>query len=71
MFVQLLMGAVIAGYVGTCEARAPIPWQDCESRWGLVVGWMIESPVTAFAKGRSRNKQSASTNRDDIENSPS
>lgn len=47
--LSALVGLAVAGYITTCEIRAPLPWQSCEARWTLVIGWMLESPLSKLA----------------------
>jgi hypothetical protein len=40
-----LTAALLAGYIGICEARVPSPYQACESRWNWALGVLVPSPV--------------------------
>lgn len=49
--------ALLAGYIGVCEARVPAPYQACESRWNLALGVLVPSPLPMAARilqGRRR-----------------
>jgi hypothetical protein len=50
--------AMLAGYIGICEYRAPSPWVACESRWNWALGVLVPSPiqgaVNRFLPGRRR-----------------
>jgi hypothetical protein len=50
--------AMLAGYIGICEYRAPAPWTACESRWNWALGVLVPSPiqgaVNRFLPGRRR-----------------
>jgi hypothetical protein len=37
--------ALVAGYIGICEARVPAPYQACESRWNWALGVLVPSPI--------------------------
>jgi hypothetical protein len=37
--------AMLAGYIGICEYRAPAPWTACESRWNWALGVLVPSPI--------------------------
>jgi hypothetical protein len=37
--------ALLAGYIGVCEYRAPSPWVACESRWNWALGVLVPSPI--------------------------
>ena len=37
--------AMIASYIGVCEARVPTPYQACESRWNWALGVLVPSPI--------------------------
>ena len=37
--------AMLAGYIGICEYRAPSPWVACESRWNWALGVLVPSPI--------------------------
>ena len=37
--------AMLAGYIGICEYRAPTPWVACESRWNWALGVLVPSPI--------------------------
>lgn len=37
--------ALLAGYIGICEYRAPSPWVACESRWNWALGVLVPSPI--------------------------
>ena len=43
--------ALLVGYVGICEYRAPNPWQACDSRWNVALGVLVPSPVAPLARG--------------------
>jgi hypothetical protein len=50
--------AMLAGYIGICEYRAPTPWVACESRWNWALGVLVPTPiqgaVNRFLPGRRR-----------------
>jgi hypothetical protein len=37
--------ALLAGYIGICEYRAPTPWVACEGRWNWALGVLVPSPL--------------------------
>jgi hypothetical protein len=40
-----ITAAMLAGYIGICEYRAPSPWVACESRWNWALGVLVPSPI--------------------------
>lgn len=44
--LHILVSIFIGGYLGSCELRAPDPLRACEARWGLVTGYLLESPFS-------------------------
>lgn len=48
--------ALIASYIGVCEARVPAPYQACESRWNWALGVLVPSPLPAAARLLTRRK---------------
>lgn len=40
-----ITAAMLAGYIGICEYRAPTPWVACESRWNWALGVLVPSPI--------------------------
>ena len=40
-----ITAAMLAGYIGICEYRAPSPWSACESRWNWALGVLVPSPI--------------------------
>jgi hypothetical protein len=62
--MHIIVALVITGYVVSCEVRAPDAWRNCDARWGMVIGWMFESPLTSF-KTYLRKKQDPSTSTSD------
>lgn len=41
--------ALLAGYIGVCEYRAPNPWAACDARWNVALGVLIPSPLQGVA----------------------
>jgi len=37
--------AMVASYIGVCEARVPSPYQACEARWNWALGVLVPSPI--------------------------
>jgi hypothetical protein len=37
--------ALLVGYIGVCEVRAPNPWAACDARWNVALGVLIPSPI--------------------------
>jgi hypothetical protein len=37
--------ALLAGYIGICEYRAPSPHQACDARWNVALGVLVPSPI--------------------------
>lgn len=58
-----LVAALISGYIGACELRAPQAWSACENRWTLALGYLVPSPVNGTAKwlGQPRKRQGEAT----------
>lgn len=69
--MQILLSLVIAGYIGTCELKAPDSWKNCDTRWGMVVGWMFESPLTAFKSYLRKKQDPTASSTHDIEHTSS
>ena len=40
-----MTAAMLAAYIGICEARVPSPYQACESRWNWALGVLVPSPI--------------------------
>lgn len=55
--------ALIAGYIGICEVRAPNAWQACESRWNWALGVLVPSPLPALGSYLARQQQRQNTRR--------
>ena len=55
-----LTAALVSGYIGICEFRAPTPWQTCDSRWNWALGVLVPSPLTGMAKIISQRRREAS-----------
>jgi hypothetical protein len=53
-----MTAAMLAAYIGICEARVPAPYQACESRWNWALGVLVPSPIqgamTRLLPGRRR-----------------
>ena len=43
--MNFVTAALLAGYIGICEYRAPSPWVACESRWNWALGVLVPSPI--------------------------
>ena len=41
--------ALLSGYIGVCEYRAPNPWAACDARWNVALGVLIPSPLQGMA----------------------
>lgn len=60
--IHWLVAALISGYIGACELRAPQAWSACENRWTLALGYVVPSPVSGAARriGQSRKRRGES-----------
>ena len=58
-----ITAAMLAGYIGICEYRAPSPWVACESRWNRALGVLVPSPiqgaVSRLLPGRRRRSDAS------------
>ena len=52
-----LVAALVSGYIGVCELRAPNAWSACENRWNLALGVLVPSPMSAAAKWSSQPRK--------------
>jgi hypothetical protein len=46
--------ALLAGYIGVCEVRAPNPWAACDARWNVALGVLIPSPLQSAIPAAGR-----------------
>jgi len=37
--------ALLTGYIGICEYRAPNPWAACDARWNVALAVFVPSPL--------------------------
>jgi hypothetical protein len=49
--------ALVATYIGVCEARVPSPYQACESRWNWALGVLVPSPLPAVGRLLTQRKR--------------
>ena len=47
-------GALVLGYIGVCEFRAPAPHQACESRWNWALGVLVPNPAQGAINAAGR-----------------